>query len=126
MGGFSLGIDLEFGVDVSGGEDLFGVDVSGGTGWDGVDYFGVDVSGGMDFTGDIDYFGVDVSGGIDDLLFGVDVSGGVDLFGVDVSGGREIDRETAETSATRLQTTSRPACSGRRIAPAARPRRIIG
>jgi hypothetical protein len=95
MGGFSLGIELEFGVDVSGGEDLFGVDVSGGDSWDGVDYFGVDVSGGMDFTGDIDYFGVDVSGGIDDPLFGVDVSGGVDLFGVDVSGGREIDRETA-------------------------------
>ena len=97
MGGFSLGIDLEFGVDVSGGEDLFGVDVSGGTGWDGVDYFGVDVSGGMDFTGDIDYsFGVDVSGGIDDLMFGVDVSGGgIDPFGVDVSGGQEMDRETA-------------------------------
>lgn len=101
MGGFSLGIDMEFGVDVSGGQDLWGVDVSGGVEWGvdvsgGVDFFGVDVSGGTDFGGDLDYrFGVDVSGGIDDPVFGVDVSGGVDLFGVDVSGGREVDREIA-------------------------------
>jgi hypothetical protein len=93
MAGFSSGIDLEFGVDVSGGDDLWGVDVSGGVDWDGVDYFGVDVSGGIDFGPDtIDYsFGVDVSGGVDDLAFGVDVSGGGDQFGVDVSGGNELD-----------------------------------